>query len=51
MDILLGNKPEVGIYLDSEKETLRIKNSKEKSLLSNPSPSINATDDKKFLIK
>ena len=51
LDILLGNEPEVGVYLDSEKETLRIKNSKEKSLLSNPSPSINTTDDKKLLIK
>ena len=51
LDILLGNNPEVGIYLDSEKETLRIKNSKDKSPLSNPSPSINTTDDKQFLIK
>ena len=51
LDILLGNKPEVGVYLDSEKETLRIKKSKEKSLLSNPSPSINIIDDKKLLIK
>jgi len=51
LDILLGNKPEVGVHLDSEKETLRIKNSKKKSLLSNPSPSINTTDDKKLLIK
>ena len=25
LDILLGNEPEVGVYLDSEKETLRIK--------------------------
>ena len=51
MDILLGNNPEVGVYLDSEKETLRIKNTKDKSFLSNPSPSINTTDDKKILIK
>ena len=51
MDILLGNNPEVGVYLDSEKETLRIKNSKDKSLLSNPSPSINTTDKKNLLIK
>ena len=51
IDILLGNNPEVGVYLDSEKETLRIKNTKEKSLLSKPSPSINTTDDKKLLIK
>ena len=51
LDILLGNEPEVGVYLDSEKETLRIKKSKEKSLLSNPSPSKNITDDKKLLIK
>ena len=51
IDILLGNKPEVGVYLDSEKETLRIKNTKEKSILSKPSPSINTTDDKKLLIK
>ena len=36
---------------DAEKETLRIKKSKEKSLLSNPSPSKNITDDKKLLIK
>ena len=50
-DILLGNEPKIGIYLDSEKETLRIKNSKEKSLLSKPSPSIDTTDDKKLLIK
>ena len=51
MDILLGNNPEIGVYLDSEKETLRIKNTKDKSLLSNPSPSINTTDEKKLLIK
>ena len=51
IDILLGNEPEVGVYLDSEKETLRIKNNKEKSLISKPSPSINTTDDKKLLIK
>ena len=50
-DILVGNNPKVGVYLDSEKETLRIKKSKEKSLLSNPSPSVNITDDKKLLIK
>ena len=51
LDILLGNKPEVGVYLDSEKETLRIKKTKDKSLLSNPSPSINIADDKNLLIK
>ena len=51
MDILLGNEPAVGVYLDAEKETLRIKNNKKKSLLSNPSPSINVTDEKKLLIK
>ena len=51
LDILLGNKPDVGVYLDSEKETLRIKNNKDKSLLSKPSPSINITDDKNLLIK
>jgi len=51
IDILFGNEPEVGIYLDSEKEALRIKNSKEKSLLSKPSPSINTVDDKNLLIK
>ena len=51
IDILFGNNPEVGIYLDSERESLRIKNTKEKSLLSNPSPSINTADDEKLLIK
>ena len=51
LDILFGNKPKVGVYLDSEKETLRIKNAKEKSLLSNPSPSINIADEKNLLIK
>ena len=51
IDILLGNNPEVGVYLDSEKETLRIKKTKDKSLLSNPSPSINTNDGKKLLIK
>ena len=51
LDILLGNKPKVGVYLDSEKETLRIKKSKNKSLLSEPSPSINITDEKNLLIK
>ena len=51
LDILLGNQPEVGVYLDSEKETLRIKKTKDKSLLSKPSPSINITDDKNLLIK
>ena len=51
IDILLGNNPKVGVYLDSEKETLRIKNANKKSILSNPSPSINTTDDKKILVK
>ena len=51
IDILLGNKPKVGVYLDSEKETLRIKNNKEKSILFKPSPSINTTDNKKLSIK
>jgi len=51
LDILLGNEPEVGVYLDSEKETLRIKKTKDKSLLSKPSPSINITNDKNLLIK
>ena len=51
LDILLGNEPNVGVYLDSEKETSRIKNTKDKSLLSKPSPSINITDDKNLLIK
>ncbi len=51
LDVLFGNNPKIGVYLDSEKESLRIKNNKEKSLLSNPSPSINTTDDKKILIK
>ena len=51
IDILLGNEPKVGVYLDSEKETLRIKNNKDKSLLSKPSPSINTTDNTKLLIK
>ena len=51
IDILLGNNPEVGVYLDSEKETLRIKKTKDKSLLSKPSPSINIADDKILLIK
>ena len=50
-DILVGNNPKVGVYLDAEKETLRIKNNKEKSLLSKPSPSINTNDEKKLLIK
>ena len=30
---------------------LRIKNANKKSILSNPSPSINTTDDKKILVK
>ena len=51
LDILLGNEPEVGVYLDSEKETLRIKKTKDKSLLSKPSPSINIADDKILLVK
>ena len=51
LDVLLGNEPAVGVYLDSEKETLRIKNAKDKSLLSKPSPSINITDSKNLLIK
>ena len=51
LDILFGNEPDVGVYLNSEKETLRIKNNKDKSLLSKPSPSINITDDKNLLIK
>ena len=50
-DILFGNNPKIGVYLDPEKETLRIKNNKEKSLLSKPSPSINTNDEKKLLIK
>ena len=51
LDVLLGNEPAVGVYLDSEKETLRIKNAKDKSILSKPSPSINITDSKNLLIK
>ena len=51
LDVLLGNNPKIGVYLDSEKESLRIKNNKEKSLLSKPSPSINTTDNQKLLIK
>ena len=51
LDILLGNESEIGIYLDAEKETLRIKKTKDKSLLSKPSPSINTTNDKNLLIK
>ena len=51
LDILLGNEPAVGVYLDSEKETLRIKKNKDKSLLSKPSPSINIADDKNLQIK
>ena len=51
LDVLFGNNPKIGVYLDSEKESLRIKNNKEKSLLSKPSPSINTTDNKKLLIK
>ena len=51
IDILLGKNPPVGVYLDSEKEKLRIKNIKDKSILSSPSPSINTTDDKKLSIK
>ena len=51
LDVLLGNEPDVGVYLDSEKETLRIKNTKDKSLLSKPSPSINIANDKILLIK
>ncbi len=51
LDVLLGNEPDVGVYLDSEKETLRIKNTKDKSLLSKPSPSINIIDSKNLLIK
>ena len=51
IDVLLGNNPKIGVYLDSEKETLRIKKTKDKSLLSKPSPSINITDNKNLLIK
>mgnify|MGYP001180144793 FL=1 len=51
IDVLLGNSPSVGVYLDSEKEAIRIKNNKEKSLLTNPSPSVNTLDNKTQLIK
>ncbi len=51
IDVLLGNNPKVGIYLDSEKETLRIKNSKENNILSKPSPSINTSNNKRQSIK
>ena len=51
LDILMGNNPEVGIFLDSEKETIRIKNNKENSLITKPSPSINTIDGNKILIK
>ena len=51
IDVLLGNNPKIGVYLDSEKETLRIKKTKDKSLLSKPSPSINITNEKNLLIK
>ena len=51
IDILLGNSPKVGVYLDSEKETIRIKKNKGKFILNNPSPSINTTNNKRTSVK
>ena len=51
MDILTGNNPKIGVFLDSEKETIRIKKNKGNSLIKKPSPSINTIDGNKLLIK
>lgn len=51
IDILTGKNPKVGIFLNSEEEAIRIKNTKGKSLIKKPSPSINTIDGKKLFIK
>ena len=51
MDVLMGNVPNTGIVLDSEKESIRIKKIKDKSILSGSSPSINTLDKTKINIK
>jgi len=50
-DILMGTVPDTGVVLDSEKEAMRIKKIKGKSLLSSPSPSIDNLEKKKINIK
>ena len=52
IDILLGNTPKTGIVINSEKEMLRLKknNNNSTNILSNPSPSINITNNKKINI-
>lgn len=50
-DILMGKNPKVGVYLDTEKEAIRIKNIKDRSLITEPSPSVNTTNGNKVLVK
>ena len=49
--ILTGSAPDTGVVLDSEKETIRIKKIKDKSILSGSSPSTNTLDKTKINIK
>ena len=53
IDILFGQVPESGIVLDSEKESLRIKNSKKKSksILFGSTPSFDINEQKKINIE
>ncbi len=53
LDILFGQVPVTGVVLDSEKESIRIKNSKKnsKSILSGSSPSYDINEQKKVKIE
>ena len=51
IEILFGQTPETGVVLDAEKEAVRIKNNKNKSILSGSSPSFDINEQKKVNIK
>ena len=51
IEILFGKTPETGVVLDAEKEAVRIKNNKNKSILSGSSPSFDINEQKKVNIK
>ena len=53
LDILFGQVPETGVVVDSEKESIRIKNSEKnsKSILTGSTPSYDINEQKKINIE
>ncbi len=53
LDILFGQVPETGVVVDSEKESIRIKNTKKnsKSILTGSTPSYDVNEQKKINIE